>query len=92
MNQALQFPDREEWNAERQVVCFPALHHGMQLWCAITATELFQRYGEGQALEIFRQYRWDLEEEAEALIATGQDDADGWFWLCSDKQTSFHLT
>ncbi|PAW13009.1 hypothetical protein CKJ89_36965, partial [Klebsiella pneumoniae] len=25
--------------------------------------------------------RWDLEEEAEALIRDGQEDAQGWIWL-----------
>ena len=31
MNQAIQFPDRESWDAERQGVVFPALVNGMQL-------------------------------------------------------------
>ncbi|MGV8429226.1 DUF1488 family protein, partial [Pseudomonas aeruginosa] len=29
MNQAIQFPDREEWDAERQCIVFPALVNGM---------------------------------------------------------------
>lgn len=29
MNQAIQFPDRESWDAERQGVIFPALVNGM---------------------------------------------------------------
>ncbi|MGS5156272.1 DUF1488 domain-containing protein, partial [Escherichia coli] len=36
MNQAIQFPDREEWNESKKCVCFPALVNGMQLTCAIT--------------------------------------------------------
>lgn len=36
MNQAIQFPDRESWDAERQGVVFPALVNGMQLTCAIS--------------------------------------------------------
>ncbi|WP_163827605.1 DUF1488 family protein, partial [Proteus vulgaris] len=34
-----------------------------------------------QWLEIFQQHRWDLEEEAEALIQAQQEDAQGWVWL-----------
>ncbi len=85
MNQALQFPDREEWNEDLQAVCFPALHHGMQLCCAIGATELHQRFGNGVPLDLFQQNRWDLEEEAESLIVSDQEDAQGWYWLSSDK-------
>ncbi|AUV51842.1 hypothetical protein B1209_02275 [Raoultella planticola] len=35
MNQAIQFPDREEWDTDRQCVTFPVLVNGMQLTCAI---------------------------------------------------------
>ncbi|EFU7934946.1 DUF1488 domain-containing protein, partial [Escherichia coli] len=31
MNQAIQFPDREEWVENKKCVCFPALVNGMQL-------------------------------------------------------------
>lgn len=85
MNQALQFPDREQWDDRRQAVCFTALNHGMQLNCAISGEELHLRYGEGDPLDLFRRHRWDLEEEAEHLIMTDQDDAEGWYWLSSDK-------
>lgn len=34
-----------------------------------------------QWLAIFREYRWDLEEEAEALILAQQEDDHGWIWL-----------
>ena len=34
-----------------------------------------------QWLEILQQHRWDLEEEAEALIQAQQEDAQGWVWL-----------
>ncbi|WP_141120597.1 DUF1488 family protein, partial [Salmonella enterica] len=27
------------------------------------------------------EYRWDLEEEAEALILAQQEDDHGWIWL-----------
>lgn len=84
MNQAIQFPDRESWDAERQGVVFPALVNGMQLTCAISGQILQQRFGaEGPAqwLAAFQEHRWDLEEEADALIRDGQEDAQGWIWL-----------
>ncbi|MBZ4317030.1 DUF1488 family protein, partial [Serratia marcescens] len=34
-----------------------------------------------QWLAAFQEHRWDLEEEAEALIRDGQEDAQGWIWL-----------
>ena len=84
MNQAIQFPDRESWDAERQGVVFPALVNGMQLTCAISGHSLQQRFsaeGPAQWLAAFQEHRWDLEEEAEALIRDGQEDAQGWIWL-----------
>lgn len=36
MNQAIQFPDREEWRTDVNAVVFPAMVHGMQLTCAIS--------------------------------------------------------
>ncbi|STU48795.1 Protein of uncharacterised function (DUF1488) [Klebsiella pneumoniae] len=65
MNQAIQFPDRESWDAERQGVVFPALVNGMQLTCAISGQILQQRFGaEGPAqwLAAFQEHRWDLEK------------------------------
>lgn len=35
MNQAIQFPDREEWDTAASAIIFPALVSGMQLTCAI---------------------------------------------------------
>ena len=71
MNQAIQFPDREEWDENKKCVCFPALVNGMQLTCAISGESLAYRFtGDTpeQWLASFRQHRWDLEEEAEKLI------------------------
>ncbi|CEJ65341.1 MULTISPECIES: DUF1488 domain-containing protein [Citrobacter] len=84
MNQAIQFPDREEWVADINSVVFPAMVHGMQLKCAIKGETLAHRFGGDtpeQWLETFREYRWDLEEEAEALIQDQQEDSQGWVWL-----------
>ncbi|WNN44744.1 MULTISPECIES: DUF1488 family protein [Winslowiella] len=86
MNQAIQFPDREFWDNERQAVCFPAQVNGFHLTCAIAALTLRQRYGSGASdLELFRSHRWDIEEEAEALIEQQQEDDQGWVWLSSAK-------
>ena len=84
MNQAIQFPDREEWDAQKKAVCFPALVNGMQLMCAIKGETLANRFG-GETAEQwlirFCEHRWDLEEEAEALIQSQQEDVHGWVWL-----------
>lgn len=82
MNQAIQFPDRESWECEHHAVCFPALVNGFQLTCAISGETLKVRYGSDvPELELFRSHRWDLEEEAEALIRQQQEDDQGWVWL-----------
>ena len=84
MNQAIQFPEREEWREDLQAVCFPALVNGMQLMCALRADVMTRRFGGEQPqqwLSLFRENRWDLEEEAEALIQAQQEDAQGWVWL-----------
>lgn len=81
MNQAIQFSDRETWDDEKLAVCFPALVNGMQMMCAIEGATLVRRFGEGLPLTLFREHRWDLEEEAEALIQSQQEDDQGWVWL-----------
>ncbi|MDF7679850.1 DUF1488 domain-containing protein [Enterobacteriaceae bacterium ESL0689] len=84
MNQAIQFPEREEWDTHRQCVTFPALVNGMQLTCAISAITLAQRFGgedPTQWLAAFRHHRWDLEDEADELIRHQQEDDQGWVWL-----------
>lgn len=84
MNQAIQFPDREEWNAQLLAVCFPVLVNGMQLTCAIKGDLLARRLGgetPAQWLAAFCEHRWELEEEAEQQIRAQQEDAQGWVWL-----------
>jgi DNA-binding IclR family transcriptional regulator len=84
MNQSIQFPDVEQWNDDLRAVCFPALMGGFQVNCAISAVTLTSRFGgetPAEWLALFRQHRWDLEEEIEPLIAEGQDDDQGLFWL-----------
>ena len=81
MNQAIQFPDRESWDEDKQAVCFPALVNGMQMMCAIEAGTLARRFSDGLPIEMFREHRWDLEEEASDAIRKGDEDDQGWFWL-----------
>lgn len=84
MNQAIQFPDREEWVEAKAAICFPALVHGMQFTCAISGASLARRFGGDTPREwmaAFQANRWDLEDEAEQMIAHQQDDDQGWFWL-----------
>ncbi|EKK7717105.1 DUF1488 domain-containing protein [Cronobacter dublinensis] len=84
MNQAIQFPDREHWDEQRQAVCFPALVNGLVLTCAIPQSVLvacFSGESPDEWLAAFREHRWDLEEDAEQLIAAQQEDAQGWIWL-----------
>jgi len=81
MNQAIQFSDRETWDDEKLAVCFPALVNGMQMMCAIEGATLVRRFGEGLPLTLFREHRWDLEEEAENLIQEQSEDDQGWVWL-----------
>ncbi|AXF78109.1 DUF1488 domain-containing protein [Erwinia tracheiphila] len=82
MNQAIQFPEREIWEEALNTVCFPALVNGFQVTCAISGESLIRRFGEDKTLLVlFCQHRWDLEEEAESLIKSDQEDHQGWFWL-----------
>lgn len=84
MNQAILFPDREEWDEGKQCVCFPALVGGFQVNCALSAASLAQRFGGTTPemwIERFRQHRWDLEDEAEQAISNQQEDNQGWIWL-----------
>lgn len=81
MNQAIHFPDRESWDEERGAIVFPVLVQGMGLTCAIKPDALQVRFGTGAAMALFSAHRWDLEEEAEALIRQDEIDDQGWIWL-----------
>lgn len=84
MNQAILFPDRENWDALQQCICFPALVNGFQVNCALSAESMAHRFGNyapEQWLELFRQHRWDIEEEAEHAIRDQREDDQGWIWL-----------
>ncbi|CRL66097.1 MULTISPECIES: DUF1488 domain-containing protein [Proteus] len=68
MNQSIQFPDRETWLAESNSVLFPVMINGMLFNCQITEQELIERFGVGDGILLFKQNRWDIEEEFEELI------------------------
>lgn len=83
MNQAIQFPDREEWDENKKCVCFPALVNGMQLTCAISGesgVSLYWRYARTVVSE-FSSASLGPEEEAENLIQEQSEDDQGWVWL-----------
>jgi hypothetical protein len=84
VNQAIQFPDREEWNDTEHALHFPVMVRGMMLTCIIRGDVLASRFGgdtPAQWLASFRQHRWDLEDEAEQLILKQQEDDQGRVWL-----------
>lgn len=84
MNQAIQFPERERWDDVTDAVFFPALVNGMQITCAIKGKTLAKRFGgetPEQYLAVFREHRWDLEDEAEQLIRQQKEDDQGIVWL-----------
>ncbi|WP_428774002.1 DUF1488 domain-containing protein [Vibrio sp.] len=73
MNQSILFPDMQSWSEEKQAVIFPAQQSGALIECLVTVAELTKLSGrpiEGsqQALAVFAELRFDLEELAEALI------------------------
>lgn len=84
MNQAIQFPDREEWSDVENALHFPVMVNGMLLTCVIHGDTLASRFGgdtPAQWLALFSQHRWDLEDEAEQLILAQQEDDQGRVWL-----------
>lgn len=73
MNQSILFPDIQTWHADSQQVSFPAQQAGALIDCIIS-TEVLVRMSdrpinsEEQAIAIFSQLRFDLEDLAEELI------------------------
>lgn len=73
MNQSILFPDMQSWDNASQSVRFTAQQSGALIECFITKQKLEQLSGsviEGEqiAINIFLDYRFDLEEIAEVLI------------------------
>nr|WP_278979449.1 DUF1488 domain-containing protein [Providencia alcalifaciens] len=86
MNQAIQFPDREEWDSTINKVRFPVLVNGLLAECVISQALLNQRYGQDEKpLALFQHNRWDIEEEFETLIERGLDHENGFYELLDDK-------
>ncbi|EML1938123.1 DUF1488 domain-containing protein [Providencia vermicola] len=86
MNQAIQFPDREEWDVMTGKVRFPVLINGMLAHCVISGRLLYKRYGMGaEPLALFQTHRWDIEEEFEVLIAQDLLDNGNDYSLPDDK-------
>ncbi|KFW99011.1 hypothetical protein KP22_20845 [Pectobacterium betavasculorum] len=84
MNQAIQFPDLEKWDDEVTAVRFPVLVNGFQQECLISAERLQHRYGGDspeQWLALFREHRWDLEDELEKMILAEKWDDKGCYSL-----------
>lgn len=82
MNQAIIFTDNEEWDPIRNAVVSTALANGFQVHCCISSEVIKARFGFAelpeQFIELFRQYRWDLEDELEQMILNAEFDSDGW--------------
>ncbi|MBP2847762.1 DUF1488 domain-containing protein [Dickeya oryzae] len=88
MNQAIQFPERERWSDPDEAIIFPVLVGGFQRECIIRRDVLLARYGEAQLeqwLSLFREYRWDWEEEFERLIRNDEYDEKGAFCLGNES-------
>ncbi len=73
MNQSILFPDIQEWNSELEVIVFPAQQSGALIECIVNVQELQKISGASinskeQALAVFADVRFDLEELAEELI------------------------
>ncbi|GMM91050.1 DUF1488 domain-containing protein [Vibrio fortis] len=81
MNQSILFPDIQTWDAENQCVVFPAQQSGALIECTITLEELGKLAGREvtneQAIEVFSELRFDLEELAEELIEEEEFNSSG---------------
>jgi len=73
MNQSILFPNIQEWDKDKRVVEFPAQHGGALIGCSISIEKLKVLSGKSSlndvdAMEVFSQYRFDIEEIAEEMI------------------------
>ncbi|KHN51657.1 DUF1488 family protein [Pectobacterium fontis] len=84
MNQAIHFPDRESWDEKRMAIRLPVLVNGFQQECLVSVALLQQRYGGDspeQWLALFREHRWDLEDELEQTIVAEKWNDQGYYSL-----------
>ncbi|MEZ9301139.1 DUF1488 domain-containing protein [Vibrio splendidus] len=80
MNQSILFPDIQDWDEENQSIIFSAQQSGALIECVMSIEELSRLAGkdieEGdQALVIFSELRFDIEELAEELIEEEEYDS-----------------
>lgn len=88
MNQAILFSDDEQFLKQQQQLRFHALYQGKLIPCFISIKQLCQlaeqtnlAINEKQALTLFDQYRFDIEELAERQIYNEQITQDGHIYL-----------
>ncbi|GIU46473.1 hypothetical protein TUM4438_22360 [Shewanella sairae] len=87
MNQSILFPDLQDWDSQTQTILFPAQVQGANIECLISLNKLTQLSSvtfeqdndglEAQALAVFDEYRFDIEEEVEMLIEQESFDEQG---------------
>lgn len=82
MNQSVIFTDTTNWAAGLASVHFTAQQQGMNINCYISLTSLSELSGQviekpASALVVFEQYRFDIEDKAEALIEIEAFDEQG---------------
>ncbi|WED26650.1 DUF1488 domain-containing protein [Vibrio sp. DW001] len=73
MNQSILFSDIQEWNDKREVVEFTAQQAGSLIKCTISRQRLTAMSGTIELhsdiiLDVFSEYRFDIEEIAEDMI------------------------
>ncbi|PMJ91948.1 DUF1488 domain-containing protein [Vibrio sp. 10N.261.55.A7] len=73
MNQSILFPDLQSWNDEKQHVEFAAQQFGALIECRVSKSYLeslaaVEIRTTEQALDVFSQFRFDIEEQIEERI------------------------
>jgi len=73
------FPPVEAWDANRDVVSFPAEVDGTRIRCAVSWEALQDNFGGNGVppLDCFRAARHAIETKAEGLIRKGHFEGDG---------------
>lgn len=82
MNQSIIFTDLQRWDSGTQQVVFAAQVMGANINCRVSLEQLSNLAGrkiefESEALTIFDEYRFDIEEEMEELIEKESFDENG---------------
>jgi len=86
MNQSIQFPGIQEWQAAEQRICFSAQYLGALIPCYISRHQLEHLAGrslsrEDELLLVFEEHRFDIEESAEHKIEEQEFGEDGAIYL-----------